>query len=261
MRVLISCIPFAYSSELASCFCLDEGHLASASSLAHPPGYYHVFSVYVLRGFVQHLGHCLWANFIEGKKKLPGRNPQVKIVTRTLPLALSIKKASLLKWVTYDLKLSSSHYVMLSMVAEDLLCLCPLMKCMTKCPLNSLKMETVFGVSLLNHTLAGPFKVVRKALHIISSITPCKYMRVLNDSKWSSGSSEPSYAFTCGIRNLARRGKEVTYVVKGESVHYTSSSKLVDTYPLRAFIIMSIFSFIICISYTMRNAPTSSSEG
>ena len=107
---------------------------------------------------------------------------------------------------------------MLSMAAKDLLCLCPPMKCVTKCPLNSLKDDTVFEVSLLNHTLAGPFSVVGKALHIISSKTPYKCMRVLNDSKWSSRSREPSYASTCGIRNLARRGKEVTCAMKGESV-------------------------------------------
>jgi len=49
--------------------------------------------------------------------------------------------------------------------------------------------------------------------------------------------------------------------MKGESVHWTSSSKLVDTYPLRVLIIMSIFSFIFYISYARRNTPTSSSEG
>ena len=36
-----------------------------------------------------------------------------------------------------------------------------------KCSLNSLKMETVLGVSLLNHTLIGPLSVVGNALHII----------------------------------------------------------------------------------------------
>ena len=76
----------------------------------------------------------------------------------------------------------------------------------------------MFGVSLLNHALVGPFKVVGKALHIISSRTPCKCIRVSNDSKWSSGSSKPSYTSTYGIRNLAGRGKEVTYVMKGKSI-------------------------------------------
>ena len=88
----------------------------------------------------------------------------------------------------YDLRLSSSHCVMLSMATEDLLCLCPPMKCVTKCLLNSLKVETMFEVSLLNHILAGPFSVVGKALHIISSRNPYKYMSFLNDSKWSGGS-------------------------------------------------------------------------
>ena len=105
----------------------------------------------------------------------------------------------MLKLVTYDLRLSSSSCVMLSMAVKDLLCLCPPMKCVTKCLLNSLKVETVFGVSLLNHTFVGPFSVVGKTLHIISSGIPCKCMRVLNDSKWSNESREPSYAFTCGI--------------------------------------------------------------
>ena len=72
---------------------------------------------------------------------------------------------------------------------------------------------------------------------------------------------ERSYASTYGIRNLAGRGKKVTCVVKGESVRWTSSSKLVDTCPFKAFIIMSIFSFVVCISCAMCNAPTSSLEG
>jgi len=124
----------------------------------------------------------------------------------------------LLKRVTYNLRLSSSYCIMLSMAAEDLLCLCPPMKCVTKCPINSLKVETMFEVSLLNHTLAGPFSVVGKALHIISSGIPYKCIRVLNNSKWSNGSRKPSYASTCSISNLAERGKEITCAEKGESV-------------------------------------------
>ena len=72
-----------------------------------------------------------------------------------------------MKQIMYDLSLSSSRCVMLSMAVEDLLCLCPPMKCVTKCPLNSLKVKIVFEVNLLNHTLASPFSVVGKALHII----------------------------------------------------------------------------------------------
>ena len=53
---------------------------------------------------------------------------------------------------------------------------------------SSLKVLMELGVSLLNHTLAGPFSVVGKAWHMISFAVPCKCMRVLNDSKWSKGS-------------------------------------------------------------------------
>ena len=122
------------------------------------------------------------------------------------------------------------------------------MKCVTKCPLNSLKVEAVFWVSLLNHTLTDSFSLVGKALHMISFATPCKCIRVLNDSRCSSESLDQAYAFTCGIRNFARKEKEVTWAVNGESVQWTNSSNLVDTRPLMAFIIVSIFSFIICIS-------------
>ena len=73
---------------------------------------------------------------------------------------------------------------MFSMAMEDLLCLYPPIKCVTKCPLNSSKVKTVFEVSLLNHTLASFFNVVGKALYIILSETPCRCMKVLNDSRW-----------------------------------------------------------------------------
>ena len=122
-------------------------------------------------------------------------------------------------------------------------------------------MEMVLGTSLLKHTLMGTLSVVGNPLHMISSETPCRCIRVLEDSKLPNGSCEPSYAFTCGIQNLAGRGKEVTYAMKGKSVHWISLSKLVDTRTLRAFIIMSIFSFIVCISCAMRNTSTSSSKG
>lgn len=104
-------------------------------------------------------------------------------MTKTLSLASPIKRASLLNQVTYDLKLSSSRCLMFKKLAEDLLYLCPLMKCMMKYPLNSLKVEIEFGVILLSHTLADPLSVVRNALHIISSGTPCRCIRVLNDNR------------------------------------------------------------------------------
>lgn len=84
----------------------------------------------------------------------------------------------MLKQVTYDLRLSSSRCVILNIAVEDLLCLYPPMKCVTKCLLNFLKVETAFGVSLLNHTLTCPLSVVGKALYMISSRTPYRCMRV-----------------------------------------------------------------------------------
>ena len=128
----------------------------------------------------------------------PDCNQLVNAVTGTLLLASSIKMASLLKRVTYDLKLSSSRCLMFNRLIEDFLYLCLPIKWVTKCPLNSLKVGTVLRVSLLNHTFAGPLSVVGNAFHIISSRTPCKCIRVLNNSKWSSGSYDLLYVSICG---------------------------------------------------------------
>ena len=65
----------------------------------------------------------------------------------------------------------------------DFLYLCPSIKCEANYALNSLKVLIELGVSLLNHTLAGPFNVVGKAQHMISSATPCKCIKVLKDSR------------------------------------------------------------------------------
>ena len=71
----------------------------------------------------------------------------------------------------------------------DFLYLCPSMKCDANYALNSLKVPMELEVNLLNHILARPFNVVGKAQQMISSGTPYKCMRVLNDSK---GSFDPS---------------------------------------------------------------------
>ena len=70
----------------------------------------------------------------------------------------------------------------------DFLYLCPPIKCEANYAFNSLKVLMEFGVNLLNHILVGPFSVVGKALHMISSTTPCKCIRVLKDSRRSKGS-------------------------------------------------------------------------
>ena len=98
-----------------------------------------------------------------------------------------------------------------------------------KCLLNSLKVDIVLGINLLNHARVGLLSVVGNALHIILSETFCRCIRVLNNSRRSWGSFDLSYASTCGILNLAGKGKDVTGAVKGESVQWTSSSMLVDT--------------------------------
>ena len=67
--------------------------------------------------------------------------------------------------------------------AVDLLYLCPPMKCEVNWAVNSLKVLMEFGVNLLNQTLAGPFSVVGKALHMISSGTPWRCIRVLKVSR------------------------------------------------------------------------------
>ena len=63
--------------------------------------------------------------------------------------------------------------------AVDFLYLCPLMKCEVNWALSSLKVLTEFDINLLNQILAAPFSVVRKTLHMISSGTPWKCIRVL----------------------------------------------------------------------------------
>ena len=68
----------------------------------------------------------------------------------------------------------------------------PPMKCNANCALSSLKVPMELGVNLLHHTLSGPFSVVGKAWHMISSATPCKCIRVLSDSRWSKGSFDSS---------------------------------------------------------------------
>ena len=65
----------------------------------------------------------------------------------------------------------------------DFLYLCPPIKCEANYALNSLKVLMKFGINLLNHTLAGPFSVVGKAQHMISSAMPYRCIRVLKDSR------------------------------------------------------------------------------
>ena len=105
-------------------------------------------------------------------KNFPFRKPLVKAATKILSSASLVESASLLKRVMYDLNVLSSRCLMLIKHVVDFLYLCPPMKCEVNWALSSLKVLIELGVNLLNQTLAAPFSVVRKALHIISSGTP-----------------------------------------------------------------------------------------
>ena len=73
----------------------------------------------------------------------------------------------------------------------------------------------MFGGSLPNHTLARPFNVVGKILHIISSRTPWRCMVVLNVAMWSQGSCVPSYESKVGILSLEGGGWLVMDAMRG----------------------------------------------
>ena len=122
------------------------------------------------------------------------------------------------------LKLSFSPYSMFNRLDKERFGLCPPTKLLTNNLLNSWKDVMVFGGSLLNHTLVGPFKVVGKTLHIILSRTPWRCMVVLNVAMWSKGSRVLSYESKAGILNLEGKGWLVIDATKGEFVMWTRSS-------------------------------------
>ena len=99
-------------------------------------------------------------------------NPLWKASNNNLSSISSTVKTSMLKRVMKDHKLSFSPYSMVNRLDEERLCLCPPIKLLTNSLLNSSKELIVFGGILLNHTHAGPLRVVGKALHIISFRTP-----------------------------------------------------------------------------------------
>ena len=94
------------------------------------------------------------------------------------------------------------------MLVKDLLCRWPTTKCVTKSPLNSLKVETELGAMLLTR-LGLAHDLFRELLHVHEGFEQLQVVE---------GSFDLSYAFTCGILNLASRGMDVTGAVKGESV-------------------------------------------
>ena len=98
--------------------------------------------------------------------------PLWKAANNNLSSISSTVRAFLLKRVMKDCKLSFSPCSMVNRLDEERLCLCPPIKLLTNNLLNYSKELTVFGGILLNHTRAGPMRMVKKALHIILSETP-----------------------------------------------------------------------------------------
>ena len=168
--------------------------------------------------------------------------PLWKTTNNNLSSISSIVRASLLKWVMKDLKLSFSPYSMVNRLDEEHLCLCPPMKLLTNNLLKSLKELTVLGGILLNHTRAGPLRVVRKALHIISSGAPWRCIVVLKVVIWLKGSRVPSYKSKKGILNFGGKGWPLKEAVKGEFVQWTKSFM---GFTLLMFSLISSITFLI----------------
>ena len=121
-------------------------------------------------------------------------------------------------------RLSFSPYFMFNKLDEERFYLCPPTKLLTNNLLNFWNKVMVISGSLPNHTLAGTFNVVRKALHMISSRTPWRCMVVLNVAMRSQGLHVPSYESRVGILNLEGKGWLVIDAMKGESVLWTRLS-------------------------------------
>ena len=77
-------------------------------------------------------------------------------------------------------RLSFSPCFMFKKLDEECFFLYSLTNLLTNNLLNSWNEVMVVGGSLPNHTLAGPFNVVGKALHMISFGAPWRCMVVLN---------------------------------------------------------------------------------
>ena len=88
---------------------------------------------------------------------------------------------------------------------------------------------------------------------------PSRCMRVLKDSRWSSGSFIPSWVSKDGIQNLGDNGQDVTCAMKGDVVQCTRLSSVVVP-PFMSFIIRSILSFIAFILVSHCALPVSGSQ-
>ena len=84
-----------------------------------------------------------------------------------------------------------------------------------------------------NHSRADFRRVAGKARHITPSFAPCKSIKALKLSRWSSGLEVPSYSSVCGILNLNGTGSFITLAENGGSV-VKSRSKGREDLTLRA---------------------------
>lgn len=144
--------------------------------------------LYVLwSSYVTILGKVL---FME-KKKYLGSSPAWKVVNITWSFVSSTCNTSLLKRSTYCLNDSSSACRMFNRWPMGFLWRYPPMKWQTKLSLRCSNLAIVRRDSLLNHTLAAPFRVIGNALHMTSFGIICRFIMVLKDSIWCRGSFNP----------------------------------------------------------------------
>ena len=104
--------------------------------------------------------------------KRPELTPLWNAASSNLSSTSSTDRASRLKRVIKDRRLSFSPCSMVNRLDEERLCLCLPINLLTNKLLNSSNELTELGGILLNHTRVGLFRVVGKALHIISSGNP-----------------------------------------------------------------------------------------
>ena len=174
--------------------------------------------------------------------------PLWKAANNNLLSISSTVKASLLKWVMKDCKLSFSPYSIVNRLDEERLCFYPPIKLLTNSLLNSSKELTVFGGILLNYTRAGPLRVVGKALRMVLSGTPWRCIVILKVAIWSKGLCVPSYESKEGILNLGGKGWSLMEVVKWEFVRWTKSSTGFALFMLSLILSMTFLIWSISLS-------------
>ena len=112
--------------------------------------YNDIFCIHEILSRMDKLSHGLRLFFIEFVKNKSELTSLWKAANRSLSSTSFTLKASLLKRVMNDRRLSFSPYSMVNKLDEERLCLCPPMKLLTNNLLKSSKELTEFGGILLN---------------------------------------------------------------------------------------------------------------